>query len=80
MNGYKTYLGIFIAILPNLVSVFGYHLVPGSTDQISTLLNDIITLAGSAFALYGRAVAETPGFLAKNAPNAVSNTPTPPAA
>lgn len=66
MNGYKTYLGAFLALAPSLASLFGFELSPLFSEQFSALLAEIITVVGAILAIYGRARAETPGWLGRS--------------
>lgn len=65
MNGLKTYTGCIIALAPAIASRFGYDLSPVFGEEFSALLEDVWTIAGIALAMYGRAVAQVPGWFAK---------------
>lgn len=65
MDGYKTYIGILIAVAPTVAGWFGFSLTPAFGEQVGSLIMDGITLAGAAFAFYGRLVAVVPGWFAK---------------
>lgn len=65
LDGYKTYLGIIVAVAPTIASMFGYTLAPEFGEQFTAIAFDIITLGGAAWAIYGRLKAQTPGWLAR---------------
>lgn len=65
MNGYKTYIGIVIALIPTVVSLFGYSVSSDFSTQANVLSDDLITLLGLAIAFYGRSVASLPGLFVK---------------
>lgn len=49
LHGYRTYVGIAITILGSLSTVFGWGL-----GDLAGVQDAIITLVGSAIAIYGR--------------------------
>jgi hypothetical protein len=55
----KTLWGVLIAALPSLAKFFGYDIadVAGFTAGANELVDGVITLVGSALAIYGRATA-----------------------
>ncbi len=65
MNGYKTYVGLVIALAPTVAHVFGHTLTPAFSQQLPDLLDTGIQLAGLLLAFYGRLVAAVPGWFAK---------------
>ena len=65
INGYKTILGAAIALAPIVANWFGFDLSPAFGEQFSSIAMDLITIGGALFAIYGRLVAETPGWLVK---------------
>lgn len=65
MNGLKTYIGVLIAIAPSIANLFGYDLAPTFGEEFASLAEEIITLIGASLAIYGRAVAQTPGWLVR---------------
>jgi len=65
-NGWKTYSGILIAATPTLAGLFGYNVSAGFDVEASENINDLILLLGSAIAIYGRLVAQSKGWFAKN--------------
>lgn len=52
-KGIKTYIGIFVAVLPTLSRVLGYPI----TD-VAGLEEELITLLGTVIAVYGRFAAK----------------------
>ena len=65
LQGYKTFLGIALTVLPIIVQLFGYHLVPGASDAIGAEVDQIVQIIGAVIASYGRLKASTPGYLVK---------------
>lgn len=65
MTGYKTILGALIAAVPTLAALFGFDVAPGFSEEANAAVTDILTLIGAAIAIYGRLVAQTPGWLIK---------------
>lgn len=65
LSGLKTYIGILIAIAPSVANLFGYDLAPTFGEEFASLAEEIITLIGAGLAIYGRAVAQTPGWFSK---------------
>ena len=51
LSGYKTYIGIAITILGAASGIFHWNL-----GDLAGVQDQVITLAGSLIALYGRAV------------------------
>lgn len=66
MNGFKTYIGLLVALAPTLAHLFGYEVTPSFGAQFPVLLDSVVQIGGLAFAAYGRAVAETPGWFSKS--------------
>jgi hypothetical protein len=52
-TGYKTYVGIAIAIIGACSGLFGWDL-----GDLAGVQDQLITLVGSVIAIYGRAVAK----------------------
>lgn len=65
MSGYKTYIGIIVAIAPTVAQMFGYQLTGNFAGQFTQSADDIVALVGAAFAIYGRLKATVPGWLAR---------------
>lgn len=66
MNGLKTFLGIAITVAPMVATLFGYHTSPSFTGDATEVSAAVVSLVGAALALYGRLVANTPGWFAKD--------------
>jgi hypothetical protein len=64
LNGYKTYVGLIIAAIPNVAHLFGYETLPGFSEQAAEVVDSFITVTGLVVALYGRLVAQVPGWFA----------------
>ena len=65
MDGFKTYIGIIVAVAPSVANLFGFTLAPTFGEEFTHLAAELITLAGAVFAFYGRAKAVTPGWIAR---------------
>lgn len=65
MQGYKTYLGLAIALAPTVAHLFGYRVTPELSSQLPDIADTLVQLFGLAFATYGRLVATVPGWFAK---------------
>jgi len=65
LKGYKTYVGIIIALAPNIAHIFGYQLSASFASEFPAQIDTFITIAGLIFAAYGRLKAEAPGWLSK---------------
>jgi hypothetical protein len=65
MNGYKTILGSLIAATPAFANLMGFDVAPGFGEEATAILMDVITIVGVAIAIYGRLVAQAPGWFAK---------------
>lgn len=65
MNGYKTYIGILVAAVPTIAHLFGYEVTESFAGQFTSLADLLVQIVGLCFAAYGRAVAESPGWLVK---------------
>lgn len=65
LNGFKTYLGIIVALAPTVAHLFGGHVTPAFTSQFADTADSLIQLGGMCFAMYGRLVATAPGWFAK---------------
>ncbi|QGH72432.1 MAG: hypothetical protein [Siphoviridae sp. ctpQM7] len=64
-QGYKTFLGIFLAAAPTLANLLGYDIGSTFSDEFPKAVEDVVTIVGLCVALYGRLVAQSPGWLAK---------------
>jgi hypothetical protein len=67
LQGLKTLIGIFIAAVPTVLSLAGYDVAVGFSDEAVKLLEDGVTIIGLCIAFYGRLVAQAPGWFAKHA-------------
>lgn len=65
LSGYKTLIGAVIAALPSVATLFGFETSPDFTGQATEIAGAIVTLVGTAFAVYGRLVAQAPGWFSK---------------
>lgn len=65
-NGSNTYAGLIVVLIGLIANAFGFHIA--SSENLSKLIFDLLEIAGTAYAWYGRARASTPGFLVKNTP------------
>ncbi len=65
LSGYKTYIGLLVAAVPTVASLFGYDTSPSFQDDFTHAAEDIVTVAGLIIALYGRLYATAPGWFAK---------------
>lgn len=65
LSGYRTYLGIIIAVAPSVAGLFGFDLSPQFGEEVSSLVAEGVTLLGGILAFYGRAKATVPGLLVK---------------
>lgn len=65
MNGYRTFIGLAIAAVPNIAALLGFDTAPGFGEQATEITEAIITIIGLGVALYGRLVATAPGWFAK---------------
>lgn len=54
MNGFKTYIGIAVAVAPTLASLFGYEMTIEGQETLSANLNEIAVMIGGMIAAYGR--------------------------
>lgn len=57
--GSKTIWGLLVAALPLVASLFGFHLAPGFEAEAQATVDQLVQVAGLAFAAYGRVVATT---------------------
>lgn len=64
-SGYKTLIGLIIASVPTLATFAGFDTSPDFTGQATEFAASIVTIGGLLFALYGRLVAEVPGWFSK---------------
>lgn len=64
-QGRKTYIGIAVVALPTIASLFGYDVTASFEQQFPLLSEEFFVLLGAAIAFYGRAAAQTPGWLVK---------------
>jgi len=65
LSGYKTMIGALIAATPALANLMGYSVSGSFAGEASQLVDQIITLVGTVLAVYGRLVAQSPGWFAK---------------
>lgn len=65
LKGYKTLIGAVIAAAPALAGMLGYSVSGSFGAEATQAVDAIITLIGSAIAIYGRLVAQTPGWFSK---------------
>lgn len=65
MNGYKTLVGLAIAAIPNIATMFGFDTAPSFQGDATELVSAIIQVGGLLFALYGRLVATVPGWFTR---------------
>ena len=65
MSGYKTLIGAGLALLTSLLPIFGYHVSDLFLTEANEIVDQIIVVLSSAFAIYGRLVAKVPGWLVK---------------
>jgi hypothetical protein len=66
LSGFKTIIGALIAAMPALAGLFGYDVAPRFGEEATELIEDSIVLAGTIIAIYGRLVAQAPGWFAKH--------------
>lgn len=64
-SGLNTYAGLAVAALALGLSVFGFDLAPGASEEINAFVLSVFEIAGLAYAAYGRAKAQSPGWLVK---------------
>lgn len=64
LNGYKTYTGVLLVIIPVIAKALGYDIGEKFSTEAPQAIDDIIVLVGSLIALYGRLVAQTKGWFA----------------
>lgn len=67
-EGTNTYVGIVVAFLGTILGFFGWHIVPGMSEQIGTDVGVGLQILGGIYAFYGRMRAKTPGYFAKDVP------------
>lgn len=62
LQGYKTLIGILIALLGQVLGMLGIDLgdVGQLTETVTMTVDNLITLAGLAMTLYGRVQADGP--------------------
>jgi len=65
LEGKKTYIGIIIAVVPVLAGLLGYETSATFGEDLTIVLNEIITLVGTAIAAYGRIVTTGAGLVTK---------------
>ncbi len=65
MNGYKTYIGILVALIPTVANLLGYDVSDSFSGEFEKSAEDVVTIVGLVLAFYGRAVATAPGWFAK---------------
>lgn len=66
----KTIWGLLIAALPLVASLFGFHLAPGFEAEAQATVDDLLQVAGLAFAAYGRVIATSKLVIKKETPPA----------
>lgn len=66
-SGLNTYAGLLVSLIALVVNVSGYDLAPGASDELNQFVLDVFQIAGLAYAAYGRAKAQSPGWLVKGA-------------
>lgn len=66
LNGYKTFLGLAIAVAPSVATMFGYHTSPNFEGDVTEIVSAVVALIGTAIAIYGRIVAKGPTLVVKN--------------
>ncbi len=66
-SGLNTYAGLVVAAFSMIANVSGFDITPGSSDQLNQFVLDAFQIIGLAYAAYGRARAQSPGWLAKRA-------------
>ncbi len=66
LSGKKTYIGIFIAVVPTLAGLFGYSVTSEGLAEAGTLLASLFdnveelgVTVGGLIAIYGRAVTKS---------------------
>lgn len=64
-DGWNTYLGIVVAMAPTIASWFGYVPSPEFSGEFEQTVLAVVTLAGGAYALYGKARHQIPRWFAK---------------
>lgn len=57
-TGFKTYIGIAITMFGTVAQMAGWDWWSAVSGDVSTAANQILALAGTAFAIYGRFVAK----------------------
>lgn len=65
LSGSKTYIGLFVALIPTVASLFGYDVSATFNEDFTKLAEELVVLVGIAIAFYGRSVATAPGLLVK---------------
>lgn len=65
ISGFRTYIGVIVAISPSIAHLFGFTLSDSFGQEFSDLAGEIITLIGGGIAIYGRAMAKTKGWIVK---------------
>lgn len=65
LSGYRTFIGLFVAAIPNIATLFGYEVAPEFSQQANEFIESAITILGLLIALYGRMKATVPGWFAR---------------
>lgn len=65
LTGYKTYIGLLVALIPTIASLFGFEVSGTFSDEFTKLAEDAVTILGLGLAFYGRAKANSPGWFSK---------------
>jgi len=63
-NGWKTIIGLAIAAVPSLAALLGFNVSPDFETQALGTVDEVVTIGGLVLALYGRLVAQVPGWFA----------------
>ena len=66
LNGLNTYIGIAVAVAPSIAHLFGFSVTPQFNTDFGDTVAAVVTLLGTAFAVWGRLRASTPGWFAKD--------------
>lgn len=64
-DGLNTYVGIIAAFAPTVLSWFGYAPTPEFNEQLQPTIMALVTLAGVAYAFYGKARHQIPTWFKK---------------
>lgn len=64
-SGLNTYAGLVVSLVALAVRASGFDLAPGAPEQINSFVLLVFEIGGLVYAAYGRAKAESPGWLVK---------------